>query len=443
MEPSGDNAQYHPYDLLILKHFPDKDLRHVQRGEHRRLYDSARIKEQFGIQPPRDSWPLPPPRPYEELEPGVEEWRRTAIRTIDTRVSSYANAATLYKALGRSAQIKSPTELHERRPHRALLITEVLEKILRHGAPRDQYAARDVCCKWRHTIEYILSSSYRSHFPCSPVEYHSPFKAHWAWQQPSEEELAQLEKRPELLSHEAAHAATNFWVPARITQARALPSDVRKTIRSLSLHANWFRKMSTSTAALDEQRWLDLSQFNFNPYFLDLLSGRVQQKLGRLEVAVKPGRREHLVFQQPLSDTKFVELIGSMFLTEPPCQALGIFVPGRLGAATLEPVTTICDVNGIRIGHLLSTLQAHCGSVVDLWSHEIPALRQQILTTPWPKFTFAVDKLFPWWYYGRPTFVLFLESMEDREVPLARYAHTFGEDYERVCQSQWYEDIPT
>jgi len=443
MEPSGDNFQYHPYDLLILKHFPDKDLRHVQRGEHRRLYDSARLNEQFGIRPPRDSWPLPPPRPYEELEPGVEEWRRTALRTIDTRVSLYANAATLYTALGRSAQIESPpTERHARQPHRALHVTEILEEILRHAAPRDQYAARNVCCKWRHTIEYILNSSYRSQFPCSPVEYHSHINAHWTWQQPSEEELAQLEKRPELLSHEAAHAAKNFWVPARITQARALPSEVSKTISSLALHSKWSRTVSTSTAALADPRWLDLSQFNFNPYFLDLLSGRAQQKLGRLEVALKPGHREHLVFQQPLPETEFFELIGSMFLTEPPCQALGIYVP-RLGAATLEPVTKICDVDGIRVGHLLSTLQAHCGGILDLWSNQVPALRQKILTTPWPKFTFAVDKLTPWWYYGFPTFVLFLESMEDREVPLARYAHTFGEDFERVCQSQWYEDVPT
>jgi hypothetical protein len=66
----ADPSKYHLHDVLIFKHFPDAD---VNASDSNSLRNQALAYEKLGVAPPQIPWPVPPPRPREELEAGVEE----------------------------------------------------------------------------------------------------------------------------------------------------------------------------------------------------------------------------------------------------------------------------------------------------------------------------------------------------------------------------------
>jgi hypothetical protein len=144
----------------------------------------------------------------------------------------------------------------------------------------------------------------------------------------------------------------------------------------------------------------------------------------------------------PLPYAEFTQLIGSMFLTEPPCKELGVYVPSIAGNRRLDRVCGVQDEGGIRINHLLSTIQEHSKDVIELWKKLAEDLKSMISEPPWILHTLAGEKLRHWLYPGMPTFVIVLESgEEDREKTLAKCCYGLGEDFKRMCESQWYEDM--
>jgi hypothetical protein len=50
-----------------------------------------------------------------------------------------------------------------------------------------------------------------------------------------------------------------------------------------------FRQRMNVSGSNQPRQWLDLSQLSFNRYFLDLLTDRVQLKLGRCDITLQPG----------------------------------------------------------------------------------------------------------------------------------------------------------
>jgi hypothetical protein len=122
-----------------------------------------------------------------------------------------------------------------------------------------------------------------------------------------------------------------------------------------------------------------LSQFRFNLYFLDLLIDYAQLRPGSLEIIVKPGLRPHLAARGPLPKDTFTRLIGSMFLAEPPCKTVGIYVPNF---PVPERVAKIHDAGGIRVGHFLSTLEDYSGQIIDIWKSQAQAIRKDISDSP-------------------------------------------------------------
>lgn len=136
----------------------------------------------------------------------------------------------------------------------------------------------------------------------------------------------------------------------------------------------------TPKLTADNLRWLDLSQFRSNPYFLDLFARRIEYKLGRLEISLRPGSN-HLLDSQAMRDNHFTDLVGSMFATEPPCKAIGIYIH-TTGGTTLNPVAKVCDANGIRIGSLLATFESHCSTVLEAWEKEAQKLRKEFEKLP-------------------------------------------------------------
>lgn len=244
-EPPYYLAQYHPHDLLIMKHFPGTDLRSMQPAERHheerhQLYIRARIREGHRGQTPRVPWPMPPPRPYEETEVGVKEWRRTALQTIEHRGLLYGDTSTADHADRQTKSQYLPETCIQSvswKAYRVLQVSELLENILRHATPSTQYAAWSVAFAWRCTVEHVFQSQYHIAYPCSPVGYSDYIKDETTWMQSTENELTWLAENPELPLQAAAFDTKNRFICARVTQARELPCHVSDIIDSLRLHA--------------------------------------------------------------------------------------------------------------------------------------------------------------------------------------------------------------
>jgi hypothetical protein len=165
----ADPSKYRIHDVLILKHFPDAD---VHASDSNVLRNSAIAYARLEAAPPQVPWPLPPPRPREELEAGIEEWRAAALRVIDARLGLYNTNALASQASVYTASTASTGASAVRgSPHRVLGINELLEKILRDLAPSAQHAAWNVSVTWRRMMAYILLTSYRDPYHCSAVEH--------------------------------------------------------------------------------------------------------------------------------------------------------------------------------------------------------------------------------------------------------------------------------
>jgi hypothetical protein len=437
--PSSDDiSQYHPHDIQIMKYFPDKNIpAFYENGmAFASLYENSRNFEKLGIQPPRVPWPLPPPRPRDSLEAGVEEWRTTALDAIDSRLAVYAHRPAV-QPVSDTKSVSSYIQTHEHTPVvlRVLLIPELLEMILQYAAPSTQYTAWNVNTTWRSTIKHILGSRHRSAGSQKPVDYGQVMETSPLWLQPSEEEIAEIEQFAATLSSKTHREATERFFPARIVQARALSLEA-----STAIYTAWerfYQQVPQSLSQATDEHWCDLSQLRFNPYFLDLYSGRVQLKLGRCEITLRPGT-QRLLYKRLLPEADFTQLIGSMFLTDPPCKAIGVYVP-RVGSGSLEPVAKILDVDGIRVGHLLSTLQEHCNVALDTWHKQAEKLRRDISESHWIKFTANWQKRYPWSCPGFPKFTVFFEQVEEISVPIAKVIHYHGEDFEGLCFEEWHQ----
>jgi len=186
--------------------------------------------------------------------------------------------------------------------------------------------------------------------------------------------------------------------------------------------------------------WLDLSQFNFNPYFLELFPERVRLHLGRCEIILGPCSFEQRVYKRPLPQTAFDELIGSMFLTEPPCKAVGIYLPCRR-APVLRLVAKVRDAEGIRVGQVLRTLEQNADDALSWWEDEVRELRREIKNSYWMHLMTWDEKRYASHSEAYPKFMIFLESDEDANTPIAKRIFPLGIETEQIRQEEWYGEL--
>jgi len=160
--PDPECAQYHPYDSLIAKHFPDQDLSSLHANEPQlgSLYLLALKLDHNGVHH-QTTWP---PQPHPSLMPGVEEWRRALLHAIDARLQLYSNHTSMRAPTSGTARELQPGSFSFS-ARRVFDIPELLEMILRYATTDSQYAAWNVELSWRQTICYILASRYHSHHP--------------------------------------------------------------------------------------------------------------------------------------------------------------------------------------------------------------------------------------------------------------------------------------
>ena len=436
-----DTSKYHPHDIKILSHFPDEQLSslHGRYFHYRRLYRLCKELETNDIPTITDACPTPPPRAPEELEPGVEAWRTAALQAIDARIVLYAQPRL--PATTHRPRISSNVETCRATgpEHQALRIPEVLEAILHHATPSAQYSAWHVSVRWRAVVEQILRPKSSLH---APVEHGQAIDQCHAWLQPSAEDIARFEQ--EVTAHLQA-PPSHYFYPALLTQAQGLSQSTYAAARTLLQ-----RHYGVSTADFPELKrpqWLDLGQFTFSPYFLDLFPGRLQLKPGRCEIALPPELFGSSLIQCQLPASVFLHLVGDMFLTEPPCMTIGIYhlTTQPDGYAMTERSTRVHNDEGVRIRDIILALRGLENETMDVWKNQVHKIRQQLATADWTAFTFQDEKSRLWKMSGYPKFILFLEPSRDSAKTLAPDAYNHAvwevEDSATMFRSEWFQDV--
>lgn len=264
----ADPSKHHPYDVLILKYFPDNYITQLLRYEHRLEYfvllRDARALGELGSVPPKIPWPLPPPRPYEDLESGVEEWRVASLQTIDTRIARYATGLIRCDA--------PPVKPACCRGHFHPLfgVTELLENILRNTTLGTLYAAWNVSKSWRDITKLILQTHCQTPHPCLPIKHGDAIEQNLMWLRPSENQLAQVEDTlDKMIVFDQNRRSTGInprtFIPGRFTQAHELSQSALHNIRALSIlpRTHWKQLPPQSKGPC----WAGLSQFQFNSRF--------------------------------------------------------------------------------------------------------------------------------------------------------------------------------
>jgi len=442
---------YHPHDLLIAKYFPDEDLSSIDYDSVRysALYVGALDEERMGREPPRIPWPLPPQRPEKHLEASVEQWRSQTLRAIDARVALFTSRSVPQHTVATKAIATKPTatkDLEASAPispliptHRLLLIPELLELILRQATAQVQHTAWDVNRLWRCTIEHILSTQYRSHFPCPPVEHGEPIDMAIgpSWMQPSEGEIAIVENQTTDDSQRAQHEHALVCYPARITQANSLSEDAYLAIRRSYQRFGW---MGASTPVAKVPLWLDLSQFQMNAHILQLFGSRMELNLGRCEISLKAGTNQPCLLRGSLPGGRFAELIADMFLTEPVCKTLGIYMP-QLHNNRLRLISRVAQEHGIRVGHFLGTLQRHADKLLSTWQRQAEIIRQKVQNTHWASLSTEKQRLSPWIHHASPTFIVFFEPTGGCSKTVAQRAYHHSGDSLDTRRDEWFSIV--
>ena len=434
-----DMSVYHPHDLLIAKSFPDEDLPSIgyDSMEYLALYEISCDKERFGQEPCRIPWPLPPLRPRESQEAGVEQWRSKALQAIDSRVAMFTSASVPQPTLDTSIPQPSISPIFAGPVHRLLLIPEMLELILRQATPETQHTAWNVNRLWRSTLEHILAYQYRSCYPCPPVEYGDRIRMdpNIPWITPSNDELALVEQEVAGASRKSLQELTKVYYPARVAQAISLSEEAYSAIATSYERLRW--KSPESNPIDQGRRWLDLSQFKINAHIAELFGSRMEAKLGRYEIALKAGANQPCLLRGSLPDGKFSELIADMFLTEPPCKALGVYVD-QPHQTILHRLGRICDEDGIRVGQFLDALQHHASELLSRWLAQAGTIRKGIAALHWTSFSTAEQMRQQWLHHGCPKFVILFEQTCEGPATLTHNAYTYGEDYCAVRASEWF-----
>ncbi|KAI4695719.1 hypothetical protein J4E81_006047 [Alternaria sp. BMP 2799] len=407
----ADPNKYHPSDVLLYKWYTAKQI--ADSPNRSALYASAAMRETSGEVPPRVPWPLPFPRPREQLEIGVEEWRESSLRIIDQRIALYDS-----KSSGkRSPLAASPAKSENQNglPHRALGIKELLEQILRYATPSTQYAAWNVSKGWREMVRYILQTQFRIPYPCGPVEYGDAIQPDLNWLQPSDSEIAKFQEVvDQLLENSYCGLFPDSFFTARLSHADKLP---QSTFDEFAAFCECVLPVESTAAPLsrdDGPCWMDLSQFEVNPHFTDRFGDSLQPMDGGYALTITPHLQRHLRDQALMPELN--ELVHTMFLTNPPCKGLGIYTFGpETRFRDLELIERIHNVDGIRIGDLLPRIQQHLSVAIERWRYRAVSMREVIAEESWTRMSSDSEKLSKWTEPGLPQLLFFLESADHNE----------------------------
>jgi len=370
----------------------------------------------------------------DQLEQSIEEWRTSALRTIDARIALYDP-----KPIGQDAPPATSSaspHAHYSGSHRALDVVEILEHILSYASPRTHFAAWNVSRHWREIVVHTLGTQYRVPYPCAAVEYGDTIPPSLKWLPPSEDGVTRLQNTCNIRNPYAyRRILSDHFLTARFTQAYTLPQELLTSLHT-KIRSEYGRFGSSSIYSLaEEPRWLDLSQLEVNPYFVDLFGDCFQPFQGNYTITIKPRIHDYL---KDLSSSKIgpsrEQLIHSMFLSRPPCKVLRIRAIGKIHEE-MQVLGIVSKEDGVRVGDLLLLLQQHFSTATELWQARSRSLREEVSghTTPF-------RMLEAWNCPGFPKLAIFLEGMAQSDRPLAHHLCTIFQRNRYMHKTEWHED---
>jgi len=348
----------------------------------------------------------------------VEAWRQQVERQVKTRISSYRctvlNTQDTLPCLELSVGGYTSTE------HRMFRIPELLDAILHFAGPVAQIRALRVLKGWHRSAMAVISSCntavpFRASPLCMPAEHGKLIDEDvMAPLQPSSDEMKIFELDFERVYERwGSKGSGALYFPAKCAQRRDLPGPLSETLNHLdstqpSDAFPWNHRVRISRET--DIYWLDLSQFEVNPYLEALFAEEHQSKhrLGRWEICLRAAASPQTLLLDPLLSNKaLLDVLGSMHVTSPPCRALGIYHDDYSkthtnGRNTL--LTRIRNDQGVRISELLNALQQVAPIVLETWFKSTEWLVGEILQGHW------IDDI--WKVPGAPTIRIFLDNVD-------------------------------
>jgi hypothetical protein len=145
--------------------------------------------------------------------------------------------------------------------------------------------------------------------------------------------------------------ALQHFVPARLTQCNGLNQRSNNVLQNL--YDELLDEAPSLPSARDGFQWLDLNQFKMNAFVADLLQDRLEEKHGRWGISAQPGADGSLLRRDTILRWVMKNVLGPMFLTEPPSKALGVYT---LEDGQFTALTRVHDESGIKIAQFIEAL---------------------------------------------------------------------------------------
>ncbi|KAF2875985.1 hypothetical protein BDV95DRAFT_563140 [Massariosphaeria phaeospora] len=319
--------------------------------------------------------------PYEMTKAGIQTWISRTLSMFDARLIAFAKpSVACYSAIRPVSRPRSGTSAAS---HRLFRIPELLEKILRCAELKELFAACNLSHSWRATVEYIITSPVGNLTSSKPIEYGQHIKSDPPWPQPIEEELEEFQQNlldvPQYRRWLTEYPVeVEIYFPAYLTQVCEIPEQTSAR----------FKELFGASTYTTESCWLDFSQLKISPYLDYLFPNRISARSGRCDIRLQPGvsAQECLFKASELPSSQLTKIIGSFFITEPPCKSVGIYVAAR------EPAVHLCDFEvshtrllvrlhneeGVRIGQLISALMEYSAEVLADWIADTRLDRQRV-----------------------------------------------------------------
>jgi len=267
--------------------------------------------------------------------------------------------------------------------------------------PRPTHATADLTALWMSS-RYWSKSFLTPHpeltikhgmYPCVAVEHGDTIPPNMKRLSPSEDEVAQLQAQIDIdsmIEHRLRLGWTDLFITARFTQADTLPQQMLTAVHT-SIHSEFeSHELRSFYSTSDGSRWMDLSQFEVNPYFTDLFGDCFQEFKGSHYITIKPHIQDYLRNLASSTGPSREQLIQDMFLTRPPCKVLRIYATMK-SREGLQVVGSVHQTDGVRIGDLLPQLQQHCSTATELWYTRSQLLRTEIVGHRSGKFAPRMD----------------------------------------------------
>ena len=162
----------------------------------------------------------------------------------------------------------------------------------------------------------------------------------------------------------------------------------------------------------------------------------MQLKLGRCEISMSPPLDSPRALSSSVA-CGFRDLVRNMFLIQPPCKALSIYMPDIDHDWCLNLITKVQDADGIRVGHLLSQLDNHFGQVIERWHTQASTLRKAIAEPDWIELSNMGSMPCLWDIPGWPKLVIMLDAFEKSTQTLAHRTYYPSYQYYQLCEDEW------